>query len=345
LNSSMLVPSQSPAWKLPTRLLPPLACSNDNASAASSAFFGCTADHRLGVVSATCIGTLVVLGQVLTRRVHASRHRLRATPAHVDALHCSGYNRRQLLRLLAPLGLPSTANAEGGNSISQGLADLTEAIRGPSEDVYYPDWFEGEWAATTELMSVEFPQGEVVAGKAAVRERAVPGTKKAVENYPQSYMEFRGKIVADRGSNMRGYIRGTAGPRAFESVTWEPEKPNVTTVVIKRDGASVVTETRILRRSVVTPEGSQDLFNTSEVFQQTVEAGGRTKVTPVRVVNKFKRVSSGEIQVLQRVEVFPQPDTVTPGSNAVLGDTPAVIYKYRGILDRKAGLPRSIKAL
>jgi len=49
---------------------------------------------------------------------------------------------------------------------------------GGDRDVYYPSWFLGEWEATTELVSVEFPQGEeMVVDKDAVRQRQLLNTK------------------------------------------------------------------------------------------------------------------------------------------------------------------------
>ena len=40
--------------------------------------------------------------------------------------------------------------------------------------------------------------------------------------------ERRGKIIADRGYNMRNYVRGSGGgPRALESVEWDPKSPNL----------------------------------------------------------------------------------------------------------------------
>mmetsp|Transcript_52599 Transcript_52599/g.140157 ORF Transcript_52599/g.140157 Transcript_52599/m.140157 type:complete len:166 (-) Transcript_52599:421-918(-) len=150
-------------------------------------------------------------------------------------------------------------------------------------------------------------------------------------------MSYGNGVIADRAYNMRGYIRGSGGgPRAFESVDWEPSRPDRVVVVIKRNGTSVRTETRVTRRSVGAPEGAEDLFNASEVYQQIVESPGKqTKVTPIRCVNKFKRISAKEIQVLQRLEIFPRLD----GSSVQIenGDPsmPLVIYKYRGILDKR----------
>eukprot|EP00913_Durusdinium_trenchii_P008583 g8060.t1 len=103
--------------------------------------------------------------------------------------------------------------------------------------------------------------------KDALKQRQIVGTEKAVEQYPQKYIEFDSKIIADRAYNMRSYICGTGGgPRALESVEWDPRSPNVSSVTIKRDGLSIKTETRVKKRTVAVPEGRTDLFNSSELI-------------------------------------------------------------------------------
>lgn len=211
------------------------------------------------------------------------------------------------------------------------LADMSRGMLGGDRDIYYPEWFLGEWEATTELVAVELPQGE--SDKDALKQRQIVGTEKAVEQYPQKYIEFDSKIIADRAYNMRSYICGTGGgPRALESVEWDPRSPNVSSVTIKRDGLSIKTETRVKKRTVAVPEGRTDLFNSSEVFLQEVSGSADgDKVTPIRFVNKFKRNNS-EILVLQRLEIFARYDGNNP---EVLNlERPSLVYKYKGVLRR-----------
>jgi len=48
--------------------------------------------------------------------------------------------------------------------------------------------------------------------------------------------ERRGKIIADRGYNMRNYVRGSGGgPRALESVEWDPKSPNLSSASRRTD--------------------------------------------------------------------------------------------------------------
>lgn len=246
----------------------------------------------------------------------------------------TGRGRRKTLESFVLVALPIPCYAEGGAK-----QDAPNIIRSEG-DVYYPPWFAGTWEATTELFSLEFPQGDAAAGQ-AVRQRDFIGTRKAVEQYPQRYIEYKNKLIADRGFNMRGLVRGSGGgPRALEEVEWEPSNPDYSAVTIKRDGVSVKTETRIARRSIAIAKGQEDLFTSSEVYQQIVTAPGsqfpQEKVTPVRCVNKFKRENDSKIEVLQRVEVFPRVDPLVPPSGGVDPKMPVAIFNYRGVLKKRS---------
>jgi len=248
-------------------------------------------------------------------------------------------------------GRPRRAEAAITGGAREAIADLASGIPGygPS-DVFYPEWFLGDWEATSELSEVETPQGDELAGDAVLRARKTVGM---VERYNQRYIEYRGRIIADRGYNVRALVRGS-GPRLVESVEWDPTNPNVLSMVLKRDGASVRTDLRVTRRTVAAPEGRDDLFNVSEFYQEVVGGGDLSalalgagvgsqaaapKVTPVRCITKYRRVAGPQIQALQRLEVFPAllgPDArdfgdVLRGSGADR-DKPVAVYRYRGIL-------------
>ncbi|CAE8597946.1 unnamed protein product, partial [Polarella glacialis] len=82
--------------------------------------------------------------------------------------------------------------------------------------------------------------------------------------------------------------------------------------------------------------GGESSFSSSELWPPNLAPSSAPKVTPVRCINKFRRVAGPQIQVIQRVEVFP-----LPGAGADLGDVlrgsggdperPLVIYRYRAI--------------
>lgn len=148
----------------------------------------------------------------------------------------------------------------------------------------------------------------------------------------------------------------------MEDVQWSPDNPNLLTVTYKKGGASISTEMKVTKRATGTPDGREDLFNASEFFQETIGGGMDAtavayastqesmmasykdlapRITPIRCVSKFRRVSGPEIQLVQRVEVY-SFDGVN-GSARDFGeairqrssgdpDKPITIYKYRVIL-------------
>lgn len=268
--------------------------------------------------------------------------------------------RRQLVAELSIVLLgvaPADANAAANPRES--IADFASGIPGygPS-DVFYPSWFLGDWDARSELVAVETPQGEAAAGEAAVKARVRIGTAAALELYPQRYFSYRGRIIADRGYNVRSLVR-SGGTRSFESVDWDASNPNSLKLVFKRDGTSISTDILVTKRAIGEPEGRPDLFNSSEFYQEVVSgatsglssdsldpvglapASMIPKVTPIRCVNKFRLVDGPQIQVIQRVEVFASPfssDSIALDFGQVqqlanmTGGRPVVIYRYRAIL-------------
>lgn len=248
---------------------------------------------------------------------------------------------------------PKVAYATITGPTREAIADIASNIPGygPS-DVFYPSWFLGDWQATSELSAVETPQGEALAGEPALRARALVGTPAALERYPQRYIERRGKIIADRAFNARSMVRSSGGSRSVESVEWDPSNPNVLTMTLKKDGASVRTEMRVTLRAVGAPEGREDLFNASEFFQEVIGGGDGSptlaaappapRVTPVRCVTKFRRVPGPQIQALQRVEVFSVggPESGARDFGELLRGSgagpdpgkPVAVYRYRGVL-------------
>lgn len=277
-----------------------------------------------------------------------------------------GGDGRQLPRrgsLAAPLaGLclaaPEGAHAAITGGVREAIADFTSNMPGYGPgDIYYPEWFLGDWDATSELTAVDTPQGEQQAGRPALAAKALVGTAGSVEKYVQRFIDYRGKVIADRAFNIRGLVRGNA-PRGVEDVEWDPTNPNALALVMKKDGASQRVEFLVTRRATGVPEGRTDLFNASEFYQETVNGSDFgvfqatsgapppvmvPKVTPVRCVNKFRKVAGPQIQLIQRVEVFSTFGSEAGQAGARdVGDllrggggdpnTPVAVYRYRVLL-------------
>lgn len=242
------------------------------------------------------------------------------------------------------LGAPPGARAAITGSLREAVSDFTTSMGGAPGDIYYPKWFLGDWQVASELVAVETPQGESVAGEEALRARALVGSPGAVKRFPLRFKEYRGKVIGDREYNVRLFLEDSNGVdvvRSVESTEWDPTNANVLSAKCTRgDGLRISKEFYVRARSTGVPEGRDDLFNASEFYQDILAGriGGPAAVSPRRRVTKFKRVTGPEIQLVERVEVFPAlsvdgaPNSGAFSISASDAGKPSAIYKYRGIL-------------
>jgi len=242
------------------------------------------------------------------------------------------------------LKLPDPAHAAIVGSAREAISDFTTSLGGAPGDIYYPSWLLGDWDTTSELVSVDLPQGEANANPDILTIQASVGTAAAVSRYPLRFVSYRGKVICDRAFSVKAWLQNSNGVDrvgVVESTEWDPTNANVLSATFRRgDGLSVTREFYVRNRSIGIPEGRDDLFNASERYQEVVmdaRSGTPLSVFPRRRVTKFKRVvEQGRtvVQLLQRIELFPA--LVTPdGAGAVpMGDAdkPVAVYKYRVIL-------------
>jgi hypothetical protein len=210
----------------------------------------------------------------------------------------------------------------------------------------YPSWFLGDWTADSELTSVELPQGEDKASNDALRARAALGTEQARARYSLRFKPYRDKVIQDRVFGVRSWLQDAGGVdtiRTIEQVEWDPTNANVLTSSFSRgDGTLVRREFYVRARAVGVPDGREDdLFNASEQYQEVAidsRTGAPARVSPRRRVAKYKRVAGPQIQLLQRMEVYPELATPDGATALGIGDSsrPIATYKYRVLL-RPAG--------
>lgn len=210
-------------------------------------------------------------------------------------------------------------------------------------DLSYPDWLQGEWQVSSELISVETPQGDALAGPVASAARKRLGTREAAALYKKRFVRIGEKIVNNRGFPSQPLLECLGGEGPALSAEWDGEKdPDVVALRLKRGSFTVAVNLRSGLRAGVTPEGRPDLFNVSELYLAATEAPD--EVTPLREVTKFKRVDkvpgseSGGVQELIRFEVY-APSSASAASAAVpeqQGDStsPLATFKYRCFLVR-----------
>eukprot|EP00929_Paragymnodinium_shiwhaense_P062786 TRINITY_DN3135_c0_g1_i1.p1 TRINITY_DN3135_c0_g1~~TRINITY_DN3135_c0_g1_i1.p1 ORF type:complete len:352 (-),score=102.85 TRINITY_DN3135_c0_g1_i1:142-1197(-) len=208
-------------------------------------------------------------------------------------------------------------------------------------DVFFPDWIEGDWVTVSELTTVEMPQGNAAAGKAAIEKKNKAGKATGLEKYVQRWIPYNGNIIADRSMNSQ-LIRCAYGDdaKAKAYIDWKPEEASVVNLQLTNNG--IISDLKInnVLRAAFATDGRKDLFNTSELFFKSIPSSD--EVVPLRVVNKYKYIdnmsgglreksdfanNNEEVQVIQRLEVY-KPMANATDTSADFG-TPVAIYKYR----------------
>mmetsp|Transcript_88463 Transcript_88463/g.249320 ORF Transcript_88463/g.249320 Transcript_88463/m.249320 type:complete len:395 (+) Transcript_88463:1-1185(+) len=262
------------------------------------------------------------------------------------------------MQLLAETALASRACSEGPPGIdASGVGAVADDGGEGGSAESYPDWLAGTWDGTSQLFAIETPQGDALAGEAALRALSELGSPAALERYPLRFIKRDGRVVADLACNTRPLVRGFGGVGAAESVVWDPDgaEPGRIELRLRRPGGlafrvylrTSLNELLPMQRLV---SGSR-VFVANEFFYAETEAPAET--TPVRCVSKFRRLAQGpDVQLLQRVEVYAPVGVVAeiPGTGAafVLGDAdrdlgaPVAKYKNRVHLAPAGAAPLSI---
>lgn len=135
-------------------------------------------------------------------------------------------------------------------------------------DVYYPNFFEGEWTVSRELFSVQTQPGGVpdMPGHAALGSRAIKKLKESVgrrDTYNIRFVMHRGKIIEDRLFNSRNEA-SVDHPGVRISCTWDRDNPNVLTVAGAGAASSGTQEIVVTKRAFVNGPNGQGTFVSSE---------------------------------------------------------------------------------
>lgn len=217
-------------------------------------------------------------------------------------------SRRLLLKTLATLPLsvllqPSFSKAAPIRSgeVQSELSNLASKIPGAGmPDVYYPDFFLGDWVVTRELYSVETPdlpsdvggttKPDWLRGHTTLSARAMQVLNDDIgrrQTFHVRFYKHRGKIVEDRRFNVREEVMAVArgsGPAGAAlmirpadgqkvDVTWDADDPNVTTIAwdalglptgVPGVGKHVVREAKVTKRSFVDAPQGYGTFISSE---------------------------------------------------------------------------------
>lgn len=253
-------------------------------------------------------------------------------------------SRRQLLRLL-PLATSAclpilSANAIQSGEIHSELSDLASNIPGGMSDVYYPDFFLGEWLVSRDLYAVEtFGNLPEAPGHSVLSERALEMLRNRIgirETFHARFVNHRQKIVEDRLYNSKEDM-GAFSDRV--KVVWDRDYPNILT---QEWGVGKLREVKVTSRAFVdAPQGygtfiSSEYARVVEIENEGAKFGfgkppsiyGRRRIVRYTVSSVTEKI---EPDGMDRIVV----DYVYAPSEVL--DRPSVVMKYRDFFNRKRG--------
>jgi len=191
-----------------------------------------------------------------------------------------------------------------------------------SEDVFYPEFFLGQWRVSSKLAGVVAPAGEMLFapgrnGTEALRRARLD---------PPLYYDVRwvrnpsGKVVVDRAYNVASISRAALGDRAVQDVS--AAGPDLQSLILSPSGAPRAAVYRAdlkvtARHTDEPPAGSTD-FDCAELVRQTVtlvpgEAAPNASPPPpsvkeVETICVYSLAADGSITGQQRTATFLVPD-------------------------------------
>jgi hypothetical protein len=202
------------------------------------------------------------------------------------------------------------------------------ALQKTEGDLFYPDWFLGDWWVTSTLVDAVAPLAPKI---------VTPGFEgnRQLLNQPVSFaIRFikaaGGKVISDRAFNGLSLARAYLGEKSVIAVKVDPQSVNrqITLLrsqcreqkVCERQLVSVVSD-----RGLESPQPSQ--FVTSELFQQQFRGQPQLYFNQVENTTAYQRVEASQptlsAQQVTAIYLSPQdPDYLKAG------DRPVVLYRY-----------------
>ncbi|KAI0559824.1 hypothetical protein FGB62_135g09 [Gracilaria domingensis] len=245
-------------------------------------------------------------------------------------------NRRVFLHSV-PLIIPFLLTETG--DIQAELSALASKIPGAGmPDVFYPDFFVGEWLVTRELYAVEVqPDSKEIAGHTLLSHRGIDSQREMIgqrDNFPAHFIEHRGHIIEDRQFNARAEL-------GADDVSWERSNPNVLSIAWGRTpGSTRIRECKVTKRSFVDAPQGYGTFVTSEYarvvdvpseaafvsFSKGPSVYGRRRLVRYRVSSVTDRMEPDGMDRIVVDYIYPPspPDAKY-----------ALLLKYRDFLNRR----------
>lgn len=216
-------------------------------------------------------------------------------------------------------------------------------------DVYYPDFFQGDWLVSRDLYAVETPsEGKTDApAHATLGRRAIQDARERIgirHSFLARFVKHRGHVIEDRQANERAETVSSF-PLQRVTATWERDNPNI--LRVRRSplpGTNMTREVRVTKRAFVDGPLGYGTFVVSE-YARVVDAEGEESLVgfgkPPSIYRRRRiiryKVSSvtKELQHdgMDRIVVDYLYPPSPPDAKA------AVVLKYRDFLNRKRNGP------
>lgn len=263
--------------------------------------------------------------------------------AAVEALSCC--ERRRFLETTAALSavtttrLGSPVNAADSASLIADRFD-TDVITSPSitagtmntghENLYFPEWLEGEWDATQTLVSTKAPLGlKYIGGPSGdtdiarkTMEEQAKRTGEAVR-LKLKFANTKWGVVEDRAFNLRSRLDAFAGKQVVASVNYADVRESNRESVLKAGGAESDPLTTTLvyfkgpaaQKQFIISYGSNELDKDEwagyelqrSIFALTNNSIAPPVTTDTEAIYKFKRLTSDTVEGKLRLAAYLNP--------------------------------------
>ena len=280
-------------------------------------------------------------GQFLLSAI-ASLGFLSANTVSVTALSC--FERRRFLETTAALSsisscLVSPANAADSASHIADRLD-TDELTSPSitagsknsghENLYFPDWLEGEWDTTQTLVSTKAPLGlKYIGGPSGdvdIARKTMDEQAKRIGEAVGLKLKFANTkwgVVEDRAFNLRSRLDAFAGKQVVASVDYADVRESNRESVLKAGGAESDPLTTTLvyfkgpaaQKQFIISYGSNALGEDEwagyelqrSIFALTNNSIAPPVTTDTEAIYKFKRLTSDTVEGKLRLAAYLNP--------------------------------------
>lgn len=263
-------------------------------------------------------------------------------------------SRRRFLQWaqLALAIVPLRAEGLSEGRLHSGLSELVSKIPGAGKsDLYFPDYFLGNWTLIRVLYDVETLSGfesVKVPGHTVLSLEGVDRLRKQIgirQQYNLRFIVYREHIIEDRLHDARAEVGLDSDRQQRLEATWDADNPNILSAAWAGESGRWVREVKVTKRAFQDDPQGKGTFATSEYarvadlvsegalvgFGQPPSIYGRRRMARYRV--RYSADSdSGSLQALgiDRIVV----EYLYPPSGTA--EKPAVVIKYRDFLKRKS---------